>query len=131
MYIEGPPPLYISYASPEQTKQEIYQKTPEAAGDKSQRITKVEIQQWLLSLWVTKSWLILFNILKGYLNMLKHSQWWDYVKIALSATLHKYLGMNGVGFKSLVWSNNQANSKVIKVIAYSLVSVAYSYDFAP
>ncbi len=41
MYVEGPPPLYISYASPEQTRQDRYQETPEAAGDKSQRIKKV------------------------------------------------------------------------------------------
>ncbi len=38
MYVEGPPPLYISYASPEQTR---YQETLEAAGDKGQRIKKV------------------------------------------------------------------------------------------
>ncbi len=34
MYVEGPPPLYISYASPEQTKQDRYQETLEAAGDR-------------------------------------------------------------------------------------------------
>ncbi len=42
MYIERPPPLYISYASPEQTKQNQYQETLEAVGDKSQRIKKVK-----------------------------------------------------------------------------------------
>ncbi len=41
MYIEGPPPLYLSYASPEQTKQDQYQETLETAGDKCQRIKKV------------------------------------------------------------------------------------------
>ncbi len=41
MYIEGPPPLYISCANPEQTKQDWYQQTLEAAGDKGQRIKKV------------------------------------------------------------------------------------------
>ncbi len=41
MYVEGPPPLYISYTSPEQTKQDRYQETLEAAGDKDQRIKKV------------------------------------------------------------------------------------------
>ncbi len=41
MYIEGPPPLYISYASPDQTRQDRYQDTLEAAGDKGQRIKKV------------------------------------------------------------------------------------------
>ncbi len=41
MYVEGPPPLYISYASPEQTRQDQYQETLEAAGDKGQRIKKV------------------------------------------------------------------------------------------
>ncbi len=41
MYVEGPPPLYISYASPEQTGQDRYHKTLEAAGDKGQRIKKV------------------------------------------------------------------------------------------
>ncbi len=41
MYIKGPPPLYISYASPEQTRQDRYQETLEAAGDKGQRIKKV------------------------------------------------------------------------------------------
>ncbi len=32
MYIEGMASLYISYASPEQTKQEQYQETLEAVG---------------------------------------------------------------------------------------------------
>ncbi len=41
MYIEGQLPLYISYASPEQTRQDRYQETLEAAGDKGQRIKKV------------------------------------------------------------------------------------------
>ncbi len=41
MYIERPLPLYISYASPEQTKQEQYQETLELAGDKGQWIQKV------------------------------------------------------------------------------------------
>ncbi len=41
MYIEGPSPLYISYASPEQTRQDRYQETLEAAGDEGQRIKKV------------------------------------------------------------------------------------------
>ncbi len=41
MYIEGPPPLYISYANPEQIRQDRYQETLEAAGDKGQRIKKV------------------------------------------------------------------------------------------
>ncbi len=41
MYIEGPPALYISYASPEQTKQDRYQETLDAVGDKVQRIKKV------------------------------------------------------------------------------------------
>ncbi len=41
MYIERPPPLYISYESPEQTKQDQYQETLEAAEDKHQRIKKV------------------------------------------------------------------------------------------
>ncbi len=41
MYVEGPPLLYISYASPEQTRQDRYQETLETAGDKSQRkVTK-------------------------------------------------------------------------------------------
>ncbi len=39
-YVEGPPPLDISYASPEQTKQDIYQETLETARDKCQRIKK-------------------------------------------------------------------------------------------
>ncbi len=34
MYVEGPPPLYISYASQEQIKQDRYQETLEAAADK-------------------------------------------------------------------------------------------------
>ncbi len=41
MYIQGPPPLYISYASPEQTRQHRYQETLEAAGDKGQRIKNI------------------------------------------------------------------------------------------
>ncbi len=41
MYIEGPPPLYISYISPEQTRQDRYQETLKTAGDKCQRIKKV------------------------------------------------------------------------------------------
>ncbi len=41
MYVEGPPPIYISYASPEQSKQDRYQETLEAAGDKGQRIKNV------------------------------------------------------------------------------------------
>ncbi len=41
MYTEGPPPLYISYVSPEQTKQDQHQKKLEAAGDKDQIIKKV------------------------------------------------------------------------------------------
>ncbi len=41
MYVEGSPPLYISYASPEQTRQDQYQETLEAAGDKGQRIKKI------------------------------------------------------------------------------------------
>ncbi len=43
-YIEGPSPLYISYLSPEQTRQDKYQDTLESAGDKGQRrknVTKV------------------------------------------------------------------------------------------
>ncbi len=36
MYVEEPPQLYISYVSPEQTKQDRYQETLEAAGDKGQ-----------------------------------------------------------------------------------------------
>ncbi len=40
-YIEGPLPLYISYASPEQARQDQYQETLEAAGDKGQRIKKI------------------------------------------------------------------------------------------
>ncbi len=39
--MEGPPPLYIWYASPEQARQDRYQETLEAAGDKGQRIRKV------------------------------------------------------------------------------------------
>ncbi len=41
MHIQRPPPLYIWYASPEQTKQNQYQETLEAVGDKSERIKKV------------------------------------------------------------------------------------------
>ncbi len=41
MYIEGPPPLYISYASPEQARQDQYQETLEATGNKGPRIKKV------------------------------------------------------------------------------------------
>ncbi len=41
MYVEEPPPLYISYASPEQTRQDQYQDALDAAGDKGQRIKKV------------------------------------------------------------------------------------------
>ncbi len=41
IYIERPPPLYISYAGPEQTRQDRYQETLVAAGDKGQRIKKV------------------------------------------------------------------------------------------
>ncbi len=41
MYLEGLPPLYISCASPEQTRQDRYQETLEAVGDKGQRIKKV------------------------------------------------------------------------------------------
>ncbi len=33
MYVEGPPPPYILYISPEQTKQDHHQETLEAAGD--------------------------------------------------------------------------------------------------
>ncbi len=36
MYVEGPLPLYISYVSPEQTRQDRYQETLEGAGDKGQ-----------------------------------------------------------------------------------------------
>ncbi len=32
MHIEGPPPLYMSYVSPEQTKQDQHQETLEATG---------------------------------------------------------------------------------------------------
>ncbi len=41
MYIDGPLPLYISYASLEQTKQDRYQEILQAAGDKGQRIKKL------------------------------------------------------------------------------------------
>ncbi len=41
MYIEGPPSMYNSYASPEQTRHDRYRETLEAAGDKGQRIKKV------------------------------------------------------------------------------------------
>ncbi len=41
MYVEGPPTLYIAYASPEQTRQDRYQETLEAVGDKGQTIKKV------------------------------------------------------------------------------------------
>ncbi len=41
MYIEGPPPLYITYESREPTKQDQYQETLEAAAIKGQRIKKV------------------------------------------------------------------------------------------
>ncbi len=41
MYIEGSHPLYISYTSPEQTRQDRYRDTLEAAGDKGHRIKKV------------------------------------------------------------------------------------------
>ncbi len=34
MYVEGPPPLYISYVNPEQMKQDQHQETLEAGGDK-------------------------------------------------------------------------------------------------
>ncbi len=34
MYIEGPPLLYISYTSPEQTKQDRNRETLESAEDK-------------------------------------------------------------------------------------------------
>ncbi len=40
MYVEGPPLPYISYTSPEQTKQDQYQETLEAVGDKGQRIKR-------------------------------------------------------------------------------------------
>ncbi len=40
MYIEGPLSLYISYASPEQTRQDQYQEILEAAGNKGQRIKR-------------------------------------------------------------------------------------------
>ncbi len=33
MYVDGPTPLYISYASPEQTRHYQYQETLKAAGD--------------------------------------------------------------------------------------------------
>ncbi len=39
--IEGPPPLNISYVSPEQTRHDQYQGTLEAVGNKGQRIKKV------------------------------------------------------------------------------------------
>ncbi len=47
--IEAAPSLYISYASPEQTRPNRYLETLEAAGHKGQRIKKVTKvrQQWL------------------------------------------------------------------------------------
>ncbi len=42
-YVEGQPPLYISYASPEKTSHDRFQETLEAAGDKCLRIKKVTI----------------------------------------------------------------------------------------
>ncbi len=39
-YVEGPPRLYISYVSPEQTNQESHQETLETAGHKAQLIKK-------------------------------------------------------------------------------------------
>ncbi len=41
MYIEGPAPLSILYANQEQTRQDRYQETLEAAVDKDQRIKNV------------------------------------------------------------------------------------------
>ncbi len=35
-YIEGSPPLYISYVSPQQTKQDRHQETLETVGDNGQ-----------------------------------------------------------------------------------------------
>ncbi len=43
-YVKGTPPLYISYVSPEQTKQDQYQDTLKVAGDKrsmNKKVTKV------------------------------------------------------------------------------------------
>ncbi len=47
MYIEGPPPLYIS----EQTRQDRYQETLEAAGDKGQRIKKATNLMKVINAW--------------------------------------------------------------------------------
>ncbi len=46
MYVEGPTPQYISYASPDQTREDRYQETLEAAGDKSRRIKKGNKSKW-------------------------------------------------------------------------------------
>ncbi len=35
MYVEEPPPLYISYVNPEQTKQNQHQETLEEPGNKA------------------------------------------------------------------------------------------------
>ncbi len=41
MYMEGPPPLYKSCVSPEQTKQDHHQEAVEAVGNKGQWIKKI------------------------------------------------------------------------------------------
>ncbi len=46
MYTEEPPPLYISYVSPEQTNQGQHQEMQEPAGHKGLWINKVTKVWW-------------------------------------------------------------------------------------
>ncbi len=52
MYVEGPPPLYISYASPEQTRQDQYHardtRNSRRQRQKNKKVTKVnESKQYM------------------------------------------------------------------------------------
>ncbi len=64
MYIEGQPPLSISYASPEQTRQDGYEETLETAGDKGHRIKKVKKVN---DSKVSTAWKEVFNVLTKYI----------------------------------------------------------------
>ncbi len=73
MYVKGPHPLYISYVSPEQTKQDRHQKTLEVVGDKGQSIKKSYAQD---------SDILEISILwDGILTMIVHGRVWILTKM--------------------------------------------------
>ncbi len=99
MYIEGPHPVYISYVSPEQTRQDRYQETLEAARearDKGQRVSTICYMLAVHSLIIHWSFQIVIKSVKICKDMTNTTYIWGCYHTITNHTIYINRGANDI-----------------------------------